>query len=232
MITGRQVRAARALLNWKQEMLAEKALVALTALKRLESERGLPVHEGTRDQVRRALEAAGILFVESDRGRGIMLLNEAPSQFGADSGPASELERGSRLRDMNTVTISMDSPTMHSPPLDPPVADAAPTDGILTGYDEQHLVTYLRLLDAAKRRRRLAGGCKARPAYRPRPRTGPRAARVGYPPGARPLDDGERLPPPPARRRPPLSLGSLPNRQRALPVVVVAIPPLAIESSI
>ena len=36
MITGRQVRAARALLNWKQEMLAEKALVALTALKRLE----------------------------------------------------------------------------------------------------------------------------------------------------------------------------------------------------
>ena len=43
MITGRQVRAARALLNWKQEMLAEKALVALTALKRLESERGLQV---------------------------------------------------------------------------------------------------------------------------------------------------------------------------------------------
>jgi hypothetical protein len=76
MITGRQVRAARALLNWKQEMLAEKALVALTALKRLESERGLPVHESTRDQVRRALEAAGILFVESERGRGVMLLNE------------------------------------------------------------------------------------------------------------------------------------------------------------
>jgi hypothetical protein len=78
MITGRQVRAARALLNWNQEMLAEKALVALTALKRLESERGLSVHESTRDQVRRALEAAGILFVESDRGRGVMLLNEAP----------------------------------------------------------------------------------------------------------------------------------------------------------
>lgn len=77
MITGRQVRAARALLNWKQEMLAEKALVALTALKRLESERQLQVHEGTRDQVRRVLEAAGILFVESDRGRGVMLLHDA-----------------------------------------------------------------------------------------------------------------------------------------------------------
>lgn len=78
MITGRQVRAARALLNWKQDMLAEKALVALTALKRLESERGLPIHESTHDQVRRALENAGILFVESDRGRGVMLVNEAP----------------------------------------------------------------------------------------------------------------------------------------------------------
>ena len=76
MITGRQVRAARALLNWTQERLAEKALVALTALKRLESERGLGVHEGTIDQVRRALEAAGILFIESGQGRGVMFLHE------------------------------------------------------------------------------------------------------------------------------------------------------------
>ena len=88
MITGRQVRAARALLNWTQEMLAEKAVVALTALKRLESERGLPVHESTRDQVRRALEAAGIVFIESDRGRGVMLLNEASSSV-ATSAPRS-----------------------------------------------------------------------------------------------------------------------------------------------
>ena len=77
MITGRQVRAARALLNWTQEMLAEKAVLALTALKRLESERGLQVHETTRDQVRRALEAAGIVFMESERGRGVMLVSEA-----------------------------------------------------------------------------------------------------------------------------------------------------------
>jgi hypothetical protein len=75
MITGRQVRAARALLNWKQEMLAEKALVALTALKRLESERPLPVHESTQDQVRRALEAAGVLFIDAERGRGVILLS-------------------------------------------------------------------------------------------------------------------------------------------------------------
>ena len=39
---------------------------------------------------------------------------------------------------------------MQTPPLDPPVADMAPTDRVLTGYDEQHVVTYLRLLDAEK----------------------------------------------------------------------------------
>jgi len=44
----------------------------------------------------------------------------------------------------------MDSPLMQTPPLDPPVADTAPTDPALTAYDEQHLVTYLRLLDAEK----------------------------------------------------------------------------------
>jgi hypothetical protein len=37
---------------------------------------------------------------------------------------------------------------MPKPPLDPPVADQAPTAGDLTGYDQEHLVTYLRLLDA------------------------------------------------------------------------------------
>jgi Uncharacterized conserved protein (DUF2285) len=37
---------------------------------------------------------------------------------------------------------------MEKPPLDPPVSDIAPVEPILTGYDEQHLVTYLRLLDA------------------------------------------------------------------------------------
>jgi len=37
---------------------------------------------------------------------------------------------------------------MPQPPPPPPVADAAPDADVLTRYDEQHLVTYLRLLDA------------------------------------------------------------------------------------
>ena len=74
MITARQFRAARALLGWTQETLAEKALVSLTALKRLESESGLKVYETTRDQVRRALEANGIVFLNSDQGEGVMFV--------------------------------------------------------------------------------------------------------------------------------------------------------------
>lgn len=74
MITARQTRAARALLGWTQETLAEKALVSLTALKRLESESGLKVYETTRDQVRRALEANGIVFLNSDQGEGVMFV--------------------------------------------------------------------------------------------------------------------------------------------------------------
>jgi hypothetical protein len=37
---------------------------------------------------------------------------------------------------------------MTNPPLDPDVADVAPTEPTLTNYDQEHLVTYLRLLDA------------------------------------------------------------------------------------
>ena len=39
---------------------------------------------------------------------------------------------------------------MEKPPLDPDCADEAPSGRTLTPYDEAHLITYLRLLDAAK----------------------------------------------------------------------------------
>ena len=76
MITARQSRAARALLGWTQETLADKAQVSLTALKRLESESGLDVYETTRDQVRRALEGAGIVLLSTDKGEGVLRLHE------------------------------------------------------------------------------------------------------------------------------------------------------------
>ncbi len=82
MITARQTRAARALLGWNQETLAEKAVVSLTALKRMESVNDLRVHESTRDQVRRALEAAGIVFMTSAQGEGVMVVDEQPQNSG------------------------------------------------------------------------------------------------------------------------------------------------------
>jgi len=37
---------------------------------------------------------------------------------------------------------------MQKPPSNPDVADIAPADAVLTRYDEEHIITYLRLLDA------------------------------------------------------------------------------------
>ncbi|MDH4993157.1 helix-turn-helix transcriptional regulator [Aquamicrobium lusatiense] len=76
MITARQSRAARALLGWTQETLADKAQVSLTALKRLESENGLDVYETTRDQVGRALVSVGIVLLSTDRGHGVLLVDD------------------------------------------------------------------------------------------------------------------------------------------------------------
>jgi predicted transcriptional regulator len=73
MITAHQTRAARALLGWTQEMLADRAAVSLTALKRMESVNCERVYESTVDRVRRALEAEGIVFIHSDRHIGVML---------------------------------------------------------------------------------------------------------------------------------------------------------------
>jgi len=37
---------------------------------------------------------------------------------------------------------------MKKPSPDPDVTDVAPTDSLLTVYDEEHIITYLRMLDA------------------------------------------------------------------------------------
>jgi hypothetical protein len=41
---------------------------------------------------------------------------------------------------------------LQKPPLNPDVADTAPSDSVLTVYDEEHIITYLRLLDADAQR--------------------------------------------------------------------------------
>jgi Uncharacterized conserved protein (DUF2285) len=58
-----------------------------------------------------------------------------------------------RYRSIASLIIARSFPShaerhMAQPPLDPPVADFAPDAETLTPYDHEHLVTYVRLLDA------------------------------------------------------------------------------------
>ena len=67
---------------------------------------------------------------------------------------------------------------MKQPALDPDVADVAPNDSVLTTYDEQHLVTYWRLLDAEADWRRLERSGSNRAAHRSGSRAGARPQRI------------------------------------------------------
>jgi len=67
MISGKQIRAARGLLGWSQQRLADEALVSRSSITRLESEQGeFDQNAGTMELVRRALENAGINFLFDD----------------------------------------------------------------------------------------------------------------------------------------------------------------------
>jgi len=58
-----QLRAARALLGWTQERLAEASGVSIPTIKRLEPGEGLvQTRVDTLDKLQRALEAAGVEF--------------------------------------------------------------------------------------------------------------------------------------------------------------------------
>jgi predicted transcriptional regulator len=62
MVTPREVRAARAFLGWTRQQLANRAVVALNTVIRLEQ--GIvDSRSSTLDAVHRALEAAGIEFL-------------------------------------------------------------------------------------------------------------------------------------------------------------------------
>jgi hypothetical protein len=90
---------------------------------------------------------------------------------------------------------------MKKTPLDPDVADVAPTDSMLTLYDEEHIITYLRLLDAdavgADWQKVTQIVLHLDPAREP----GPRAARIRQSSRPRQMDDRARLQASDARRR-------------------------------
>jgi transcriptional regulator with XRE-family HTH domain len=72
-ITAAQCRAARALLDWPREALAEASRVGLRTL--VDFERSARQPRGvTLEALRRALEAAGVEFIENGRGPGVRLM--------------------------------------------------------------------------------------------------------------------------------------------------------------
>ena len=76
MITGGQLRAARALLDWKQEDLASRSGVAAQTIRLFELGKRAPYRQ-TIDQLEAALEQAGIQFITTEMGTGVMLLADA-----------------------------------------------------------------------------------------------------------------------------------------------------------
>lgn len=73
MVTARQIRAARALLGWSQQQLADRAIVSTNALNRLE--RGLvDSRASTLSAVEKALVRGGVEFIAADiKGEGVRL---------------------------------------------------------------------------------------------------------------------------------------------------------------
>jgi len=73
MLTPRQIRAARALLGWSQQQLADKAIVSLNAVTRLEKGQVDP-RVSTLAAIEKALVKAGIEFLHvGEKGEGVRL---------------------------------------------------------------------------------------------------------------------------------------------------------------
>ena len=76
MITSAQCRAARGLVGWSQQELAKNAGVGTVAIHQLESGTSQP-RRATLDVVRRALEAAGVEFIDENGGGAGVRLRKA-----------------------------------------------------------------------------------------------------------------------------------------------------------
>jgi len=72
MLESAQIRAARALLGWKQVELAKAAKVGVATIRRIEGQVGPTMgYVSTLIRIQAALEKAGIRFLDNDAGGGI-----------------------------------------------------------------------------------------------------------------------------------------------------------------
>ena len=71
MRSAEQLRAARALLDWSQDQLAEKSGVGVATVRRLEGQSGkLRTYSETLWKLQTALEEAGVIFISEADGLG------------------------------------------------------------------------------------------------------------------------------------------------------------------
>ena len=81
MITPRQIRAARALLGLSQRDVAERSAIGIATLRRIEAAADrITGTAKTISQIQRALEAAGVVFIDQDSktGPGVRLRDPRP----------------------------------------------------------------------------------------------------------------------------------------------------------
>ncbi len=69
MVTPAQCRAARGLIAWNQQELADRAHIGIVTVHQFESGLSQP-RRVTLEAIRRALEAAGVEFIDEEGGRG------------------------------------------------------------------------------------------------------------------------------------------------------------------
>jgi transcriptional regulator with XRE-family HTH domain len=101
VLTSEHVRAARALLRWEQQTLAEKSGVSLPSIKRLETKPGpLGAYESTVAAIQAAFEKAGIEFANGG-APGVRLRKAARDSAGESAAartPPSAPSKKSRPR--------------------------------------------------------------------------------------------------------------------------------------
>ena len=73
MLLASQIRAARSLIGWTANDLALASGVSVATIKRLETQRGVPVsHPRTLQDLKRAFEEAGLEFIGTpEKGAGV-----------------------------------------------------------------------------------------------------------------------------------------------------------------
>jgi DNA-binding XRE family transcriptional regulator len=68
VVSAEQLRAGRGLLGWSQSELANRAGLSLPTVKRAEADGASRVSDDVRSKLRRALEQAGIVFIDENGG--------------------------------------------------------------------------------------------------------------------------------------------------------------------